>query len=446
MGDITSVQKIVLDGIRNIINSENPEYDAIKSVIFLKKANDSLDTLTSTVTNLIMKDCSDKQYNDTLNLRGTKELPYSIINTLNKEIYIQDGKVNVKNHSYDSYLTTQYNVYYNPEADCPNWDQMLHRVFADYPDRDDMVRHFYEIIGYSIQNKKTRPLVTILLGSGKNGKTFILTQIAKMLGVDSVLTANICKFFEGAHSTASLVGKTWLLDDDWKKGQLLPDDQIKSLSENKMITANPKGKSTFNFMSNVTIFINSNSSPRTKDTSEGMARRVQVIEFNREIKDSEQDPLLEEKLAKERSGLLNRLIDGYIRYVKRGYKFEIPISVQKSNRDWFKASNPLVAYLDEKYIFTGDRNDKIKVQQIFDGYKNYLDFENQSNYSVTRNNFIDEMKNMGSSRNISVVKNSHNTTYYIHGIRAKTPTYIEPAKLTKEIHDRIIERFGEENN
>lgn len=413
--DLTVLEKITLEEIKNIINSKGEEYDAIKETIFLKKKNDDLNGLTNQIVNIMLKMTASNENEDILNLKNTKDVNYSVMNFLNKEVYIyKDGRIEVQDHSYDSYLITRFNVNYNPEAQCPNWIRMLNNVFQKYFDKDEVIRHFSEILGYSLQTLKPEPIFNILLGIGDNGKSYVMSEFAKCLGVQSVLSKNIHEFASDKHATTALLGKNLLIDDDWQKGQILPDGLIKKISENKLITTRPMYKEEFSFISKCTVFINANSSPKTKDVSNGMSRRAQVFDFNYKFEKHEKEKDLSEKLKAERDGFINYLIQCYVNYLKRGF-FKIPLSVQKSTNEWLKNSNPLMAFISEKLIKTGDKDDKVKGHALFEMYKNYIINENSS-FNMSRNNFYDDIRNI---QGLSIITNKSDKTIYVHGLKQK---------------------------
>lgn len=413
--DIQMLEKITLEEIKNIINSKSEEYDTIKETIFLKKKNDDLNGLTNQIVNIILKMTAVNDHDDVLNLKNTKEVNYSIINTLNKEIYIyKNGKIETQDHSFDSYLITRFNVNYNPEATCPNWMRMLNNVFQKYHDKDEVIRHFSEIVAYILQTQKPDPVFVLNFGNGDNGKSFVWSEICKVLGVNSVLSKNVHEFAQDKHATTALLGKNLLMDDDWQKGQILPDGLIKKISENKLITTRPMYKEEFSFISKSTVVINSNNSVKTKDVSNGMQRRAHVFEFNYKFEKHEKEKDLSEKLALERDGFLNYLIGCYVNYLKRGF-FKIPLSTQKSINNWLKNSNPLMAFLSEKVIKTNDIEDKVKAHALFEMYKNFIINENSS-FNMSRNNFYDDLRNIDG---IKIITNKSDKTIYIHGLKSK---------------------------
>jgi len=410
------LDRAVLDTIKKIMNSDLAEHSLIKKVIFSKKKNDNINSLTENITSLILKMVATSESENKLNLTGDKNSDCSIINTLNKEIYINNGQVTVEDHRYDSYLVTQFDVEYDPEATCPTWIKMLNDVFQEYADREELVRHFCEILGYILQSRKKDPVFLILLGSGKNGKSFVMSEFSKIMGTQSTVNDSITGFFKSAHATTGLIGKNMFVDDDYEKGSMLPDGQIKKLSENKVITAEPKNKGKFNFISKCTPVILANHVPKTKDSSGGMERRAHIFDFNHFFSDSEIDRRLDVKLQAEKSGFLNLLLKSYIEYEKRG-KFDIPPSCVRSIKSWMKGANPINAFIEEKLDVTENFDDKIKAQHIFDIYKSYCINENDGQYTFTRNTFYEELKG---KKGINIVMNSTDRNYYIHGIKMKS--------------------------
>lgn len=413
--EVAELSRITLEEIERIYTCGSKEFEIINKIITKKKKNDDLNGLTNQVVNLILKKCSTSAHEDILNLQQKKEFRYSVINTLNKEIYIEDGKVTVEDHKYDSYLMSQLNVEYDPDADCPNFKLALNNVFQDLEDKEEVIKHYMECWGLSIQSKKENfPLYCLLLGGGENGKSFIVKQTQKVVGMNSCLNVSINKFTQGAHAEASLLGKLLLIDDDFKKNDVVDDGFLKKTSETVPITANPKFKNEITFYSNCTSWILANGNPKSKDVSHGMSRRAQCFPFTHTFTDDERDTKLGDKIALERPGILNLMIKSYLDLVERG-KFLKPKSCEMAKNKWIKASNALLAFIDEKCIVTGDYTDNVKGNHLYEKYKAYVENENAS-YAMTRNNFYDDI---ASIKNIRTRVHSADKNMYIEGIKLR---------------------------
>lgn len=405
----------VLETLKFIISSDKEEYSNINLVIKKNKLNDDLNRLTDRICNLIKKMTAVSSADDVLNLRNTRKDGMSVFNTLNKEIYVGDNGIEVKDHSYDSYLTSKFNVVYDEKADCPTWKKLLKDYFKTIDDCDDVVRHFCEIMGYAIQNDKWMQSFIVMRGIGGEGKSFLLKMIMDMLGINNCLLIDLSNFFNNTHATAELMGKYLVIDDDFKKGTVLNDSIIKKFSENKDITVNKKYHNGFNITTQSMTIINANNPIKLSDTSRGLVRRGHVFWFYTLIEDSLKNPLLAKKLRAEFSGFFNLLLESFVNLRKR-YRFDVPQSMQNNLTEWLEGSNPLITFLNEKYIITKSSTDKsVTLQQAFNRYKEYMELENESIYKLTKNNFKEDLKAMG----INIYKNPSSQVQYLVGVKSR---------------------------
>ena len=147
--------------------------------------------------------------------------PKPIINCLNGELWLNSkGDYKFKKHKAESHLINVSNVKFNPKATCPKYDAALRETFKKLPDCDDVMRHFYEIIGYILHPEKRPAQFFLFRGHGSDGKTTQMKIISALLG-DAVLPESIERFntgnFADSHATSSLVGKLLVYDDDLDK-------------------------------------------------------------------------------------------------------------------------------------------------------------------------------------------------------------------------------------
>ena len=183
--------------------------------------------------------------------------PKPIINCLNGELWLNSkGDYKFKKHKAESHLINVSNVKFNPKATCPKYEAALRETFKKLPDCEDVMRHFYEIIGYILHPEKRPAQFFLFRGHGSDGKTTQMKIISALLG-DAVLPESIERFntgnFADSHATSSLVGKLLVYDDDLDKNFTLPDGTMKKLAEDGLITANPKGAQPFTFTKICTV-------------------------------------------------------------------------------------------------------------------------------------------------------------------------------------------------
>lgn len=313
--------------------------------------------------------------------------PKPIINCLNGELWLNSkGDYKFKKHKAESHLINVSNVKFNPKATCPKYDAALRETFKKLPDCEDVMRHFYEIIGYILHPEKRPAQFFLFRGHGSDGKTTQMKIISALLG-DAVLPESIERFatgnFADSHATSSLVGKLLVYDDDLDKNFTLPDGTMKKLAEDGLITANPKGAQPFTFTKICTVVMCCNGVPKTKDMSRGIRRRAQVVPFTRGFGYDDEDNentvnlnIADEIIETELPGILNKALEGLKRLKQRGY-FKEPISCLDAKNAWLDCANPVAGFIRDRVDVTKHyTTDKIPFNDLYSKFVDYCAEQN----------------------------------------------------------------------
>jgi|GEM_PF-3029626 len=303
-------------------------------------------------------------------LSATKIFNYSnikkpVFNCLNGELWSKDdtGDMRLKRHQPNSYLTECLQANYAPDSTCQLVDKTVDEIFSKYEDKLEIIRHFWELFGYMIQNEKNGRLFCIFKGPGGDGKTTLMKIIQALVGAEyKAADENLVVKTNGIsnnHATADLVGKKVIGIQELSNNVRLNDALIKKLSENTIMSANPKGVDEFDFQYRGTVVVSTNSNVRLAETGDALRERIQVIPFNQQFRQAgKEDPDRVKTILsdpEEISGVLNRVAQGLCRFKERGSKFLVPESVQAATDDLFMRSNPLARYISEKFILDRDR-------------------------------------------------------------------------------------------
>lgn len=383
--DPDDVRAVVKTALREVRKDEIKRYNVMAPLIV------SVPTLKSVTTAIY----DDLRGNNAINIRGddvlslTRRLPM-VINNLTNEIWFNplSGMKTIKPYDLTNYFTFGTNVHYDPTATCPRFDKALDRIFENHTEPDWTIAYLFELLGYFLQPTRKKALFGLWKGSGSNGKTFVVAIISAMMG-DSVLSLS-ANGDTSPHFTASLVGKTLIIEPDFD-ADILPDGMIKKYSEGKLETANPKFGNTYQFRLSTSMLYLTNRWPKTKDMSAGIIRRAQVIDFNATIPDDEVDHGLEDYIIEhELPGVLNRCIKGLIRLIKNGYVFTESEDCRLAKERWIAGSNPMRAYLYERCVVKPGT--KVKGSELYSDYKNYLSFV--GGRAKGRNQFYIDLENM----------------------------------------------------
>lgn len=349
-----------------------------------------------------------------------------IINCSNGEVWInKDGTHSLKPHNYRSYQLRCLKVDYDPSAECPLFMQTLEEIFELFPDRDDIIRHLGEVMGYIIQPYKPDANWWMFRGPGGDGKSTIIKVIDGILG-EALYSADESLLSTGggygnSHITTDLVGKLAVVIQELKAGKALNDSGLKLLAENTKMTANPKNKDTFSFNYIGSLIMCCNFYPVIKDTSEGTVRRANVIPFNRQfVKKGSADSnrarrILEDK--EELAGVLNFMLEGYQRYVDRGH-FDPPQSCVDAKGEWLCEANNVVRFVKENVELTKDPDHRMEIASLV--YKRYERWCDDSGINPKgRNNFYIDLANLGLKK-----KEGASNKLYLYGGKL-TPEIIE---------------------
>jgi putative DNA primase/helicase len=307
--------------------------------------------------------------------------PPPVINCTNGELWIgADGQLELRPHTPSSYQRHSLDVAYDPDAECPEYDKALLEIFSAADDPKAMVRHWNELAGYMIQACRNIPLILILFGHGENGKTKLLETVIRLLGSQLVHAQRIDDLEKNRFMMGSLFGKHLLVDDDVRAGARLPDGILKTISEAKEVTGENKFGPAFNFTVRTVPVLICNNIPSLADLSHGMQRRLMVIPFDRTFSDQDRDRHLFDRIwANELSGVLNRLLAGYRRVLKRNAQFDHSSAVKAATDRLFQQANPLPAFIAECCVKKPKARCLIRVF-----YEAYVNWTQAMGYSLTQ--------------------------------------------------------------
>lgn len=313
----------------------------------------------------------------------------AVFNCKNAEVIVDDAGIAERAHNPDEKHIVRLNVRYNAEAKCPKFDKMMLEIFSNSKNPEDVIRHFLEISAYIAQPTRWLQMIVMFIGKGSNGKSTVTSILSTLMGIKATLATELSTFSENDnHAIASLVGKHLIVDDDWKTGAEIPDSLFKKL-ENKMMTANPKYKDPFTFWNRAVPLICSNTYPRTRDSSYGMQRRVQIFRFDREFSEIEANPnLLNEIVDEELPGITNHLIAAYQRLLNRG-RLLVPEDCLDAKNHWIKASNVFSAFMQDCVEY--DQFSTVKGQDFWSKFVDYCNV-NFIHSKETRNSLYEKLR------------------------------------------------------
>lgn len=289
--------------------------------------------------------------------------PIKWIQFKDKAFSIKSGKI--YNVQPNFFFTNPIPWEIGESSDCPTID----KLFTDWVGEEHKI-DLYELIAYCTYCSYPIQILFCLFGSGRNGKDCFLKVLTTFLGQYNVTSTELDRLF-GVQSSRFESFKTYkklvCQMGETNFGVINQTSILKKLTGGSMIGYEIKNKTPFDDYNYAKIIINSNSLPRTEDTSDGMYRRWMIISFPNEFKEgkdvvSEIPPVEYKNLAKKVTEILPGLI-------KRG-EFTHQGSIEERKHRYIMASNPLPYFIQE-YCSYG-HNLYMRKNDLYTAYVQYL--------------------------------------------------------------------------
>lgn len=298
---------------------------------------------------------------------------------------LEPGKVILQNRVWDvesgemyphdpEYMSlSKLGVFYNPEATCPVFDKYFDACFPpEHPDSTRNKQILLEMLAMCILPISFQKM-HILHGSGGNGKGLFLRILRAFLGgVANVSGVSLRELEEGrnAHATYGLYGQLANVSGDNSEEDIKHVGTIRTLTGGDVVTVNPKNRDTFSWEPTLQLIFVFNRLPRIDDHSDGLARRIQVVEWpvsfvgreKIEYEDIATDP-------RELSGILNKIIPIAQKLIQKRRPIYATDSPQETQRKWMLRSDSFFGFCDECLVFGSQ--EEIATLDLYKAYADY---------------------------------------------------------------------------
>jgi putative DNA primase/helicase len=242
-------------------------------------------------------------------------------------------------------ITKMADVDFDPEARCLTYDRFLTEVQP----RSGMRRFLHAWGGYSLTGDVGQQKLCFFYGKGKNGKSTLVDAWANVAG-DYGESVGIETFLDqgrGRNAGAAtpdlalLPGVRFLRTSEPEKGSKLAEALIKLVTGGEPIQARRLHSDFFRFKPSFKLTLSGNYKPSISGTDLGIWRRLLLVPWDVTVEVA--DVSLPEKLDAERSGILNRLLDGLRDFLDHG--LELPSEVSEATASYRDDSDPLGRFL-----------------------------------------------------------------------------------------------------
>ncbi|MDP1642734.1 MAG: phage/plasmid primase, P4 family [Phenylobacterium sp.] len=262
-------------------------------------------------------------------------------------------------HNPADRITRVCGAAYDPKAKAPLFRKAVVDSIPDELERG----YTHKLMGYGSTGCAHEQAFFMFQGRGRDGKSTILDACRETLGSygvaaspDTFLEGGIRSGADAAPDLIALSGDTRLaVLSEPKRGAKMNEGLLKAWTSGSPISARDLHSKPINFRAKAKLFFEMNSFVVARGDDDGIWRRVRPVLFRHQVPESRVDRLLPQKLAAERAGILNWLIEGVEAWLKAG-ALEPPESLKKVVEDYRRSSSPFGDWLAECCI-TGPEAD-----------------------------------------------------------------------------------------
>jgi putative DNA primase/helicase len=263
-------------------------------------------------------------------------------------------------------ITRRVATAYKPHAEAPRWEQFLTEC---HPDRPEVVSFLQRMAGYSITGETAEHVFFLHAGRGSNGKgTFMNTLTSVLEGTVQVRSADMLDPRRGAgQEMAELRGARLVVVNEGEVGQSISEARLKTLTGGDFISARKLYQPTVQFRPSFALHFSTNHKPRFRDATDGLWRRLRLVEWNVHFTADQRDPYLERDLRREAEGILAWAVQGAVAWYQDG-GLRAPASITDAVETYREVVDQLSGFLDGEVFVKGDDADRVPFKEVHEAY------------------------------------------------------------------------------
>ncbi len=224
---------------------------------------------------------------------------------------------------------------------CPEFDRFIADVLPD-PDVRRLVQQY---VGYTLIGDTRYQAAQWWFGSGANGKGFLANIIAALHR--KVSAADIADL--GGFGAESLIDASLITVDETPKR--VDEQRIKTAISGDAMTINRKYLPPVTVRLTAKWLMRGNDKPSLSDQSDGLWRRLHIIEFTQKFEGNRRDDMLADRIVEnELSGVMRWAVEGLVQLLNMGGFKDIPESVQASKREMQVETDNVLGWWEDKDV------------------------------------------------------------------------------------------------
>jgi len=252
-------------------------------------------------------------------------------------------------HRREDGATFVSDIPYDPDANCPVWEEFLDYTFYG---SDEMIDFVQRLMGYTLTGETKEQKFFFLHGDGGRGKSTFIETLARILGkhAQAVPTSfiELLRIEEHPASLASTFGKRMVLTSETREGRVMDEVRVKQFTGEDTVSARRMCENFFTFRPIGKLFVAGNHKPVIMGADEGVWRRMVLIEFNREVTEEMRASNLKERIEAELPGIMAWAVRGAAAWYQQGLL--VPAAIAEATASYRKEQNVFDQFIQEHFV------------------------------------------------------------------------------------------------
>ena len=264
-----------------------------------------------------------------------------LVNFINGTLAIhRDGTRYLRPHRREDFFRYVLPYPYDPQAECPRFLQFMDEVLPD----QGVHKPIFEYIASCLVPWLHEEKVMAFLGCGSNGKSKLINTIEKLFGENGVAHENLYDLTRDEVHRSNIEGK--LINVATENDGCIKSAAFKTLASREPISCKRLYSQPYTMKQYARLLFAFNEMPKIKGGHANM-RRWLLVKFVVRISEDQADLELEEKLARELSGIMNKVLDVLPELLERK-KFSKSEAMEQAGRELEIGNDDVLQFIDDR--------------------------------------------------------------------------------------------------
>jgi putative DNA primase/helicase len=307
---------------------------------------------------------------------GEELFPFHV-NTNTGLVDLKTGEV--VPHSREHYCTHLIPTYYDLDAKDSRFDQIVYDVCDQ---REDLMKFLQIAVGYSMFGDNPNAKMFIMYGpKARNGKSTFLNILRDVVGndlsqqLDWSTLRHSNKKGGASPELIRMKGKRFVISTESERDRKLSEQWIKAQTGGEAQVARGLYQEYEEFRPLAKIWLNTNFLPLVDSTDDGIWRRMEVIPFDRQFLEADDEDDLRQRMRAESSqaAILAWIVKGAMMYAETppADRWKWSPTVTASNAEYRAQLSPIVSFLKSRMYRTSDEGVSIRKKLLYRYYKDW---------------------------------------------------------------------------